>query len=83
MHNTTTTPVPNHKLSHWLFAVQHCQHVLRQRIVTAEQQGFSSDYDQSQLETLNDLQQFLAMSWSDYMDKIEANIKELEAMGNV
>lgn len=83
MHNTTTTLVPNNKLSPWLFAVQHCQHILRQRIVASEQQGFLSDYDQSQLETMNDLQQFLAMSWSAYMDKIEENIKELEDSRNV
>lgn len=83
MHDTTTTPVPNTKLSTWLFAVQHAQHILRQRIAASELGGFSIEYDQSQLKTLDDLQQFLAMSWTDYMDKIEANIKELEATGNV
>lgn len=82
MHNTTTTPVPNTKLSAWLFAVQHAQFILRQRIAASELGGVSIEYDQSQLKTLDDLQQFLAMSWTDYMDKIEANIKELEATGN-
>lgn len=81
MHITTHTPIPNDKLSPWLFAVRHAQAVLNWRITHAEENGLPCGYDRMQLDGLDDLEQFLSMSWTDYMDKLEDNIKELtEAM---
>ncbi|MFZ9655098.1 MAG: hypothetical protein ACO29V_05610 [Limnohabitans sp.] len=66
----STTPVPNDKLSGWYFMLQHCKYVLQDRINTAEINGWGSDYDRAHLERLEDMEQFVKMSWDAYMDSL-------------
>lgn len=66
----STTPIPNEKLSGWYFMLEHCRYVLQDRIETAERMGWGTDYDRAHLERLEDLEQFVKMSWDTYMDSL-------------
>jgi len=78
METFTHTQVDNTKLSPWYFAVQWAAMALQTKIVQAEQAGYSSVYDQHQLEQLQDLEQFLKMSWDRWLDNIQARNAALE-----
>jgi hypothetical protein len=72
----THTPIPNDKLSRWHFAVSHAVHCIEMRIEASHERGFCSEYDQFQLEALEDLDMFLRMSWDVYMEELEEMCKE-------
>jgi len=69
----THTPVDNFKLSPWYFAVHWASRMLQDKIVEAEKNGFNPTYDIHQLEQLEDLEQFLKMSWDEWMGSINPN----------
>jgi len=73
----THTPVPNDKLSHWHFAVGHAIHCIEMRIKASSELGFSSQYDEHQLNALRDLDMFLNMSWGMYMNDLEHGCKSV------
>ena len=75
----THTPVDNFKLSPWYFAVSWARRILQDKIVQHEKNGFNPVYDIQQLEQLDDLEQFLKMSWDEWMQSItpEQTVKRL------
>jgi len=75
----THTPVDNFKLSPWYFAVHWARSVLQDKIRRCEELDFNPVYDIHQLEQLDDLEQFLKMSWDEWMQSItpEQTVKRL------
>jgi hypothetical protein len=75
----THTPVDNFKLSPWYFAVSWARRILQDKIVQHEKNGFNPVYDIHQLQQLDDLEQFLKMSWDEWMQSItpEQTVKGL------
>ena len=66
----THTPVDNFKLSPWYFAVSWARRILQDKIVQHEKNGFNPVYDIHQLQQLDDLEQFLKMSWDEWMQSL-------------
>lgn len=75
----THTPVDNFKLSPWYYAVSWARRVLQDKIRKCEELDFNPVYDIYQLEQLDDLEQFLKMSWDEWMQSItpEQTVKRL------
>ena len=67
------TPVENTKLSPWFFAVNWGILTLQQKIADMEAMGMNPIYDIAQLEKLQDLEQFLKMSWDAWLDRMETS----------
>ena len=65
------TQVKNTKLSPWFFAVNWGILTLQQKIADMEAMGMNPIYDINQLELLQDLEQFLKMSWDHWLDRME------------
>ena len=68
--DTLHTKVENTKLSPWMFAVNWGVITLQQKIVEMESRGLNPIYDIRQLENLQDLEQFLKMSWDQWLDRL-------------
>ena len=79
MDDFTCTKVDNIKLSPWYFAVHWAAIHLQEKIVDSERLGVDPTYDMLQLKQLQDLEQFLKMSWDQWMDGIEARQTTTEA----
>ncbi len=60
-------------LSPWYFAVSWGRLMLEQKIQQYKDWGFSASYDETQLERLLDLEQFLKMTWDERMDALTAD----------
>ena len=59
------------KLSRWYYAVLAVKPVLQEKIMQMETAGLvSPDYYISKLEELEDLEQFLKMSWDQWLDSL-------------
>ena len=71
MESLTHTQVENTKLSPWYFGVNWAVMTLQQKVASLEEQGLNANYDMLQLQQLQDLEQFLKMSWDRWMDGIE------------
>ncbi len=71
--DTLHTKVENTKLSPWFFAVNWGILTLQQKIIEMEERGLNPVYDLNQLEKLQDLEQFLKMSWDEWMEQVAAN----------
>ena len=67
----THTELANENLSPWYFAVRYSTLVFQQRINELEQLGLNCTYDHHNLKNLQELEQFLKMSWDIYMDSLE------------
>jgi len=66
-----TTPIPNLKLSPWYYAVLAAKAVMQQKITEMEQAGIVSPaFYIARLAELEDLEQFLKMSWDEWMDSL-------------
>jgi hypothetical protein len=65
------TKVDNTKLSPWYFGVSWAAMMLQQKVASLEERGLNANYDIRQLQQLQDLEQFLKMSWDVWMDGIE------------
>ena len=72
------TRIENTKLSPWYFAVNWAIITLQQKVALSEERGFDTAYDIRQLQQLEDLQQFLKMSWDQWLDAIEARQTDVE-----
>ena len=68
--DTLHTQVENTKLSPWFFAVNWGILTLQQKITEMESRGLNPLYDIRQLENLQDLEQFLKMSWDQWLDRL-------------
>ena len=71
--DTLHTKVENTKLSPWFFAVNWGILTLQQKIADMEAMGLNPIYDINQLEKLQDLEQFLKMSWDQWLDRMETS----------
>lgn len=71
--DTLHTKVENTKLSPWMFAVNWGVITLQQKIVEMEARGLNPVYDIHQLQQLQDLEQFLSMSWDMWMARYETS----------
>ena len=66
-----TTQIDNLKLSPWYYAVLAAKAVLQQKITEIEEAGIvSPSFYIARLEELEDLEQFLKMSWDNWMDSL-------------
>ena len=66
----TTTNLPNAKLSAWYYAVKWGKYHVEQSVARSAALGFESGYDAHQLQYLEDLEQFLKMSWDEWMESL-------------
>ena len=74
-----TTQIDNLKLSPWYYAVLAAKAVLQQKITEMEQAGIvSPSFYIARLEELEDLEQFLKMSWDQWMFNLENNQTAVE-----
>ena len=71
----THTSLPNVNLNPWYAATRWAIFAMQQRIAAGERQGYSTDYDAYMLTQLEDMEQFLKMSWDVYMQQLEDGIK--------
>jgi hypothetical protein len=69
----THTSVPNINLSPWYFSVRWAIHHVESSIAYSREHGFSTVYDEYHLAHLQELEQFLKMSWDIWMDELAAN----------
>jgi hypothetical protein len=74
----THTQLENTKLSPWYFAVHWSVIQLQEKVAEMERLGVDPTYDIRQLRQLQELEQFLKMSWDQWMDAIEARQTALE-----
>ena len=66
-----TTQIDNLKLSPWYYAVLAAKAVMQQKITEIEEGGIvSPSFYIARLEELEDLEQFLKMSWDQWMDSL-------------
>ena len=66
-----TTSIDNLKLSPWYYAVLAAKAVMQQKITEMEQAGIVSPaFYIARLEELEDLEQFLKMSWDQWMESL-------------
>ncbi len=79
MEDLLHTKIENTKLSPWYFAVHWSAIHLQEKITEMEKLGVDPTYDIRQLQQLQDLEQFLKMSWDLWMDGIEARQTAQEA----
>ena len=74
-----TTPIDNLKLSPWYYAVLAAKAVLQQKITEIEEAGIvSPSFYIARLEELEDLEQFLKMSWDHWMDSLSTRQTAVE-----
>ena len=67
----STTPISNLKLSPWYYAVLAAKAVMQQKINEMEQAGIVSPaFYIARLAELEELEQFLKMSWDQWMDSL-------------
>ena len=74
-----TTSIDNLKLSPWYYAVLAAKAVLQQKITEIEEAGIvSPSFYIARLEELEDLEQFLKMSWDQWMDSLSTRQTAVE-----
>ena len=66
-----TTPIDNHKLFTWYITVGWAKKTLQQKVAHAEVDGLDTAYDTQRLKELEDLEQFLKMSWDQWLHGLE------------
>ena len=77
---TTHTELANENLSPWYFAVRYSSMVFEQRITDLEELGLNCTYDRHNLQQLQQMEQFLKMSWDAWMDSLESTCNHQEAV---
>jgi len=74
-----TTQIDNLKLSPWYYAVLAAKAVLQQKITEIEEAGIvNPSFYIARLEELEDLEQFLKMSWDQWMDSLSTRQTAVE-----
>lgn len=70
---TTHANLPVEKLSPWYFAIGWARQIMIQNIERVQALGLSTTYDENHLKQLDDMEQFLKMSWDTWMTDLENN----------
>ena len=65
-----TIAVSRSNLSPWYYAVSWSRHTLQAQINRYKEMGLNTAYDEKQLQQLIELEQFLKMSWDQWMDDL-------------
>jgi len=66
----TQTTLDNGKLNAYYFATRSAVICIEERIAVARQRNWSTEYDEYQLKTLQDMEQFFKMSWDCWMEQL-------------
>ena len=72
----TQTTLDKGKLSSYYFATCWAIACVEERIRQAQQHGWSSQYDEHQLEALRDMEQFFKMEWDCWMEQLTGHKME-------
>jgi hypothetical protein len=70
MYEPFKATVDNNDLSPWYYAVGHARHSLQMQIIRYKGMGLNTNYEEKQLERLLELEQFLKMSWDQWMESL-------------
>jgi hypothetical protein len=70
MYEPFQAKVSNTDLSPWYYAVGHARHSLQVQIIRYQGLGLNTNYEEKQLERLVELEQFLKMSWDQWMESL-------------
>jgi len=70
MYEPFEAKVSNTDLSPWYYAVGWAKHTIQLQITRYQGLGLDTSYDQKQLERLTELEQFLKMSWDQWMESL-------------
>ena len=70
MYEPFQAKVANTDLSPWYYAVGWARHSLQSQIKRYNDLGLNTAYDEKQLEKLVELEQFLKMSWDQWMESL-------------
>ena len=70
MYEPFKATVSNTDLSPWYYAVSWARHSLQSQINRYAELGLDTAYDEKQLKKLLDLEQFLKMSWDQWMESL-------------
>ena len=70
MYESFAAKVDNTDLSPWYYAVSWARHSLQSQINRYAELGLDTAYDEKQLKKLLDLEQFLKMSWDQWMESL-------------
>ena len=70
MYEPFQAKVDNSDLSPWYYAVGWAKHTLQLQITRYNGLGLNTSYEEKQLERLIELEQFLKMSWDQWMDSL-------------
>ena len=74
-----TTPIDNLKLSPWYYAVLAAKAVMQEKITQMEEAGIASPaFYIARLAELEDLEQFLKMSWDQWMESLASRQTAVE-----
>jgi len=68
MHDPFKVEFDRSNLSPWYYAVSWSRHSLQHQIRQYSELGINTAYDEKQLERLLELEQFLKMTWDEWMD---------------
>jgi hypothetical protein len=70
MYEPFKATVSSTDLSPWYYAVSWARHSLQSQISRYAELGLDTAYDEKQLKKLLDLEQFLKMSWDQWMESL-------------
>ena len=70
MYEPFEAKVSSTDLSPWYYAVGHARHSLQMQIIRYRGMGLNTNYEEKQLERLVELEQFLKMSWDQWMESL-------------
>jgi len=70
MYEPFQAKVDNSDLSPWYYAVGWAKHTLQLQITRYNGLGLNTSYEEKQLERLIELEQFLKMSWDQWMESL-------------
>ena len=70
MYEPFQAKVDNSDLSPWYYAVGWAKHTLQLQITRYQRFGLNTSYHEKQLERLVELEQFLKMSWDQWMESL-------------
>ena len=70
MYKPFEAKVSNTDLSPWYYAVGYARHSLQMQVIRYRELGLKTNYEEKQLERLVELEQFLKMSWDQWMESL-------------
>jgi hypothetical protein len=80
-HTSLHTKLDNSKLSEYYFATRWAITSIKERIANTEKYGLNASYDRHQLERLEDMEQWLKMSWDTWMEQLTGHRVEEVSRG--